>query len=332
MNASEISGFTPPAVAVDQRRPLMATRTPVLRATTAEPGLARYLYQLRRFPMLEPEHEYLLAKRWREHGDDDAARQLVTSHLRLAAKMAMKFRGYGLPMAEVISEANIGLMQAVKRFEPDRGFRLATYAIWWIRAAIQQYVLRSWSLVKLGSTSSHRKLFFKLRAAKRQISALEGNLRPDQVTLIAQRMGVTEQDVATMDRRLDGDVSLNSPVGEDGNSGEWQDRLVDESASQEATLLESEETEIRRTALRDVLRVLSDRERSIFISRRLADDPITLEALADKYGVSRERVRQIEFRAFQKVQKAVKTRVALRSPRRRVVLEDGREATAGAAA
>jgi RNA polymerase sigma-32 factor len=270
----------------------MATRTAVLRATTAEPGLARYLDQLRRFPMLEPEHEYLLAKRWREHGDDDAARQLVTSHLRLAAKMAMKFRGYGLPMAEVISEAHIGLMQAVKGFEPDRGFRLATYAIWWIRAAIQQYILRSWSLVKLGSTSSQRKLFFKLRAAKRQISALEGNLRPDQLTLIAQRIGVTEQDVATMDRRLDGDVSLNSPVGEDGNSGEWQDRLVDESASQEATLLESEETEIRRTALRDVLRVLSDRERSIFISRRLADDPITLEALADKYGVSRERVRR----------------------------------------
>jgi RNA polymerase sigma-32 factor len=286
----------------------MTTRTAAI-AATSETGFSRYLDQIRRFPILEPEQEYSLAKRWREHGDRDAAQQLVTSHLRLAAKMAMDFRGYGLPISEVISEANIGLMRAVKRFEPDKGFRLATYAIWWIRAQIQEYVLRSWSLVRLGTTANQRKLFFKLRAAKRRISVLEGNLRPDQITLIAQDLGVAEQDVVEMNQRLDGDVSLNSPVREDSGSSERQDWLVDESSNQEATLAESDEFDMRRTALSEALRVLNDRERSIFVERRLSDDPTTLEALAEKYGVTRERVRQIEMRAFEKVQKAVKSRV-----------------------
>ena len=288
----------------------MATRTAALPSATAETSFRRYLIQIQKFPVLTAEQEYLLAKRWRQHGDSHAAQQLVTSHLRLSAKLAMGFRGYGLPISELISEGNVGLMRAVKLFEPDRGFRLATYAAWWIRAAIQQYILRSWSLVKLGTTASQRKLFFKLRAAKRRIAALEPNLRPDQVMAIAQSMGVPEQDVVDMNQRLDGDVSLNAPVRDDGNSGEWQDWLVDDSRSQEAALAETEETDIRHTALREALRVLDDRERSIFVGRRLSEEPITLEAFADRFGVSSERVRQIEIRAFQKVQKAVKRRVA----------------------
>jgi RNA polymerase sigma-32 factor len=285
-----------------------AASLPIL---TAESSLTRYLEEIRRFPMLEPQEEFMLAKRWREHGDRDAAHRLVTSHLRLVAKIAMGYRGYGLPISEVISEGNVGLMQAVKRFEPDKGFRLATYAMWWIKAAIQEYILRSWSLVKMGTTANQKKLFFNLRKAKSRISALEeGDLRPDQVKLIAKRLGVTEQDVVDMNRRLGGDVSLNSPIREDGDSGEWQDWLVDEGASQEARLAESEEADNRRKALGEALTVLNDRERRIFEARRLADEPITLEDLADEFGVSRERVRQIEVRAFEKVQKAVKTRIA----------------------
>src|SRR5688572_29121315 len=284
-------------------------RTAALPIVTAEGGLSHYLEQIRRFPMLEPKEEYMLAKRWREHGDRDAAHRLVTSHLRLVAKIAMGYRGYGLPISEVVSEGNVGLMQAVKRFEPDKGFRLATYAMWWIKAAIQEYILRSWSLVKMGTTANQKKLFFNLRKAKSKISALEeGDLRPDQVKLIAKRLGVTEQDVVDMNRRLGGDVSLNAPIREEGDTGEWQDWLVDESASQETRLAESEETENRRKALGEALSVLNDRERRIFEARRLADDPITLEELADEFGVSRERVRQIEVRAFEKVQKAVKCR------------------------
>jgi RNA polymerase sigma-32 factor len=278
---------------------------------TAESGLTRYLEEIRRFPMLEPQEEYMLAKSWREHGDRDAAHRLVTSHLRLVAKIAMGYRGYGLPISEVISEGNVGLMQAVKRFEPDKGFRLATYAMWWIKAAIQEYILRSWSLVKMGTTANQKKLFFNLRKAKSRISALEeGDLRPDQVKLIAKRLGVTEQDVIDMNRRLGGDVSLNSPIREEGDSGEWQDWLVDDSISQETRLAESEEASNRRKALGEALTVLNERERRIFEARRLADEPITLEELADEFGVSRERVRQIEVRAFEKVQKAVKNRIA----------------------
>jgi RNA polymerase sigma-32 factor len=266
---------------------------------------AGYLGQIRRFPMLEPQEEYVLAKSWREHGDREAAHRLVTSHLRLVAKIAMGYRGYGLPISEVISEGNVGLMQGVKRFEPDKGFRLATYAMWWIKAAIQEYILRSWSLVKMGTTANQKKLFFNLRKAKSRISALEeGDLRPDQVKVIAKRLGVTEQDVADMNRRLGGDVSLNSPIREEGDSGEWQDWLVDDSISQETRLAESEEADNRRKALGEALTVLNERERRIFEARRLADEPITLEELADEFGVSRERVRQIEVRAFDKVQKA----------------------------
>jgi RNA polymerase sigma-32 factor len=288
----------------------MASRVAALHPATAEPSSRRYLDQIKHFPMLEAEREYLLAKRWREHGDHDAADQLVTSHLRLAAKLAMGFRGYGLPLAELISEANIGLMQAVERFEPDKGFRLATYAVWWIRAAIQQYILRSWSLVRMGTTYNQRKLFFRLRSAKSRISALDESMRPDQVALIAQHLGVSEQEVVDMDQRLGGDMSLNAPLREDDGAGEWQEQLADEHASQEATLAASEESDMRRAALREALRVLNDRERGILVGRHLSDDPITLEALAGKYGVSRERVRQIEARAFQKVQDAVKSRVA----------------------
>jgi len=286
-------------------------RAATLPILTAESGLARYLEEIRRFPMLEPQEEYMLAKRWREHGDRDAAHRLVTSHLRLVAKIAMGYRGYGLPIAEVISEGNVGLMQAVKRFEPEKGFRLATYAMWWIKASIQEYILRSWSLVKMGTTANQKKLFFNLRKAKSKISALdEGDLRPDQVKLIAKRLGVTETDVVEMNRRLGGDVSLNSPIREDGDSGEWQDWLVDDSQSQESVLAESEELGNRRKALGAALTVLNERERRIFEARRLADNPITLEELAEEFGVSRERVRQIEVRAFEKVQKAVRNRVA----------------------
>ena len=277
---------------------------------SAEGGLSRYLEEIRRFPMLEPQEEYMLAKSWREHGDRDAAHKLVTSHLRLVAKIAMGYRGYGLPISEVISEGNVGLMQAVKRFEPEKGFRLATYAMWWIRASIQEYILRSWSLVKMGTTAAQKKLFFNLRKAKSQISALEeGDLRPDQVQQIATKLGVTEQDVVDMNRRLSGDASLNAPIREDSEGGEWQDWLVDERLDQEEQLAESEELDNRRTALSGALSVLNDRERRIFEARRLSDDPMTLEDLASEFGVSRERVRQIEVRAFEKVQKAVVDRV-----------------------
>ena len=277
---------------------------------SGESGLARYLTQIRRFPMLEPQEEYMLAKRWREHEDPGAAHRLVTSHLRLVAKIAMGYRGYGLPISEVVSEGNVGLMQAVKRFEPDKGFRLATYAMWWIRASIQEYILRSWSLVKMGTTASQKKLFFNLRRAKSQISALdEGDMRPDQVTTIARRLGVSEKDVIDMNRRMSGDASLNSPLRE-ASEGEWQDWLVDDAASQEHTLAEREETGNRLAALRKALGVLNPRERRIFEARRLADEPMTLEALSDEFDISRERVRQIEVRAFEKIQSAVKAGIA----------------------
>jgi len=286
-------------------------RSAALPIVTAEGGLTRYLEEIRRFPMLEPQEEYMLAKRWREHGDRDAAHRLVTSHLRLVAKIAMGYRGYGLPISEVISEGNVGLMQAVKRFEPEKGFRLATYAMWWIKASIQEYILRSWSLVKMGTTANQKKLFFNLRKAKSKISALqEGDLRPDQVQTIAKRLGVTEQDVIDMNRRLGGDASLNAPIREDGDSGEWQDWLADDSEDQETVMAAHEELDNRRKALSSALEVLNDRERRIFEARRLADEPVTLEDLAAEFGVSRERVRQIEVRAFEKVQKAVKNRVA----------------------
>jgi RNA polymerase sigma-32 factor len=280
-------------------------------ARTSEALHPRYLEEIRRFSMLEPQQEYMLAKSWREHGDRDAAHRLVTSHLRLVAKIAMGYRGYGLPISEVISEGNVGLMQAVKRFEPDKGFRLATYAMWWIKAATQEYILRSWSLVKMGTTANQKKLFFNLRKAKSRISALEdGDLRPDQVKLIAKRLGVTEQDVVDMNRRLGGDVSLNSPIREEGDSGQWQDWLVDDSKSQESRLVEDEEADNRREALGHALNVLNKRERRIFEARRLADEPITLDDLAEEFAISRERVRQIEVRAFEKIRKVVKTRVA----------------------
>src|ERR1700734_2821521 len=286
-------------------------QTAALPILSGETGLTRYLEEIRRFPMLEPQEEFMLAKSWREHGDREAAHKLVTSHLRLVAKLAMGYRGYGLPISEVISEGNVGLMQAVKRFEPDKGFRLATYAMWWIKAAIQEYILRSWSLVKMGTTANQKKLFFNLRKAKSRISALEeGDLRPDQVKIIAKRLGVTEQDVVDMNRRLGGDVSLNSPIREEGDSGEWQDWLVDDSISQETRLTESEEIDNRHKALGEALKGLNDRERRIFEARRLADDPITLEELAGEFGVSRERVRQIEVCAFDKVQEAVKKNIA----------------------
>ncbi|TCK29229.1 RNA polymerase RpoH-like sigma 32 subunit [Ancylobacter aquaticus] len=278
---------------------------------SAEGGLSRYLAEIRRFPMLAPQEEYMLAKRWREHEDSDAAHRLVTSHLRLVAKIAMGYRGYGLPISEVISEGNVGLMQAVKRFEPEKGFRLATYAMWWIKASIQEYILRSWSLVKMGTTAAQKKLFFNLRKAKSQISALEeGDLRPDQVQQIATKLGVTAQEVIEMNRRLGGDSSLNSPLrGDVEGGGEWQDWLADDSDSQESVLVEHEEMDNRRSALSGALSVLNERERRIFEARRLSDDPMTLEDLASEFGVSRERVRQIEVRAFEKVQKAVIDRV-----------------------
>ena len=272
----------------------------------AESGLSRYLAEIRKFPMLEPEREYMLAQRWRTHADRDAAQTLITSHLRLVAKIAMGYRGYGLPIGEVVSEGNVGLMQAVKKFEPERGFRLATYAMWWIRASIQEYVLRSWSLVKMGTTANQKKLFFNLRKAKSQISALEdGDLRPDQVKTIAHRLGVHEKEVVDMNRRLSGDASLNAPLREEGE-GEWQDWLVDDSASQESRMVEKEQSDNRHVALRGALSVLNPRERRIFEARRLAEDPETLENLSTEFNISRERVRQIEVRAFEKVQQAVK--------------------------
>ena len=271
-------------------------------------GLSRYLADIRKFPMLEPGEEFMLAKSWQQHADSDAAEKLVTSHLRLVAKIAMGYRGYGLPIGEVISEGNVGLMQAVKRFDPDKGFRLATYAMWWIRASIQEYILRSWSLVKMGTTAAQKKLFFNLRRAKSQMRALgEGDLRPDQVETIARKFGVSEADVVSMNRRLGGDSSLNAPVRADAEAGEWQDWLADDAPSQEDQLGETQELDQRRSYLSNALSSLNDRERRIFEARRLTDNPVTLEDLSGEFGVSRERIRQIEVRAFEKVQKAVQS-------------------------
>jgi len=278
-----------------------------LAVMTPEGGLSRYLTEIRKFPMLTKDEEFMLAKRWREHEDPKAAHRLVTSHLRLVAKIAMGYRGYGLPIGEVISEGNVGLMQAVKKFEPDKGFRLATYAMWWIRASIQEYILRSWSLVKMGTTASQKKLFFNLRKAKSAISAFqEGDLHPDQVELIATKLGVEESEVVSMNRRLSGpDASLNAPMRVDGES-EWQDWLEDTGAvSQETQVAEDQEHTQRMSLLEAAMTELTDRERHILTERRLKDDPTTLEDLASQYGVSRERVRQIEVRAFEKLQKAM---------------------------
>ncbi len=269
-------------------------------------GLSRYLEDIRKFPMLEPGEEFMLAKRWQQHADADAAEKLVTSHLRLVARIAMGYRGYGLPIGEVVSEGNVGLMQAVKRFEPDKGFRLATYAMWWIRASIQEYILRSWSLVKMGTTAAQKKLFFNLRRTKSQLQALEeGDLKPENVKKIATKLGVSEADVISMNRRLGGDASLNAPLRADSESGEWQDWLVDDTPTQEDRLVESEELSRRKSYLTSAMAVLNDRERRVFEARRLAEDPSTLEDLSEEFGVSRERIRQIEVRAFEKVQKAV---------------------------
>ena len=271
-------------------------------------GLSRYLDDIRKFPMLEPGEEYMLAKRWQEHEDKDAAEKLVTSHLRLVAKIAMGYRGYGLPIGEVVSEGNVGLMQAVKRFEPDKGFRLATYAMWWIRASIQEYILRSWSLVKMGTTAAQKKLFFNLRRTKSQLQALEeGDLKPEHVKKIATKLGVTEEEVISMNRRLGGDASLNAPVRADAETGEWQDWLVDETPSQEERLVESDEMNRRKSYLSSAMAVLNERERQVFEARRLREEPVTLEELSAEFGVSRERIRQIEVRAFEKVQKAVQS-------------------------
>jgi RNA polymerase sigma-32 factor len=282
------------------------TRLP---APSPEQGLTRYLQEIRKFPMLEPEQEYMLAKAWVDHGDKDAAHQLVTSHLRLAAKLAMGYRGYGLPTAEVISEANVGLMQAVKRFDPERGFRLATYAMWWIRASIQEYILRSWSLVKMGTTAAQKKLFFNLRKAKNRIGAIEeGELRPENVARIAHDLGVTEDEVISMNRRMaGGDASLNAQVRGDGDgTAEWQDWLEDEDADQATALAERDELEGRRALLLEAMEGLNERERHVLTERRLKDDPKTLEELSQVYGVSRERIRQIEVRAFEKLQKRMR--------------------------
>jgi len=281
-----------------------ATQVPTL---TAEGNLTRYLQEIRKFPMLKPEEEYMLAKRWREHNDSEAAHKLVTSHLRLVAKIAMGYRGYGLPVAELISEGNVGMMQAVKRFDPERGFRLATYAMWWIRAAIQEYILHSWSLVKIGTTAAQKKLFFNLRKLKGQMQAIEeGDLSPERVTAIAEKLDVPEQDVINMNRRLAApDHSLNAPLRIDGE-GEWQDWLVDENESQEDALAESEELQQRRKLLAVGMEALNERERHILTERRLLDNPTTLEDLSQEYGISRERVRQIEVRAFEKLQKAMR--------------------------
>ena len=280
-----------------------------LPAPSPEQGLNRYLQEIRKFPMLEPEEEYMLAKRWVDHQDTDAAHKLVTSHLRLAAKLAMGYRGYGLPTAEVISEANVGLMQAVKRFDPERGFRLATYAMWWIRASIQEYILRSWSLVKMGTTSAQKKLFFNLRKAKARIGALEdGDMHPDNVKRIAHDLNVTEKEVISMNRRMSGgDASLNAMVGSDGEGAtQWQDWLQDEDADQAGDYAEKDELDVRREMLSKAMDVLNEREKDILIQRRLADKPVTLEELSGQYNVSRERIRQIEVRAFEKLQKRMR--------------------------
>jgi len=278
-----------------------------LPALQGEGGLSRYLTEIRKFPLLEPEEEYMFAKAWREHEDPEAARRLVTSHLRLVAKIAMGYRGYGLPLSEVVAEGNVGLMQAVKRFEPDKGFRLATYAMWWIRAAIQEYILRSWSLVKMGTTAAQKKLFFNLRKAKNKISAIEeGDLTPEHTKEIARQLAVPEEEVTNMNRRLSGgDSSLNAPMRADGES-EWQDWLADDTMDQETRLAEAEEMGERHDLLTGAMGELSERERDIIEARRLRDEPATLEELSQKYGVSRERVRQIEVRAFEKLQQQMK--------------------------
>jgi RNA polymerase sigma-32 factor len=280
---------------------------PTVPVIGSESNLSRYLQEIRRFPMLSPDEEYMLGKSWREHGDIDAAHKLVTSHLRLVAKIAMGYRGYGLPLSELISEGNVGMMQAVKRFEPDRGFRLATYAMWWIRAAIQEYILHSWSLVKMGTTAAQKKLFFNLRKLKGQMRAIEeGDLSPEQVNKIATTLDVPEADVISMNRRLTSpDHSLNAPLRQDGD-GEWQDWLVDEEDNQEIRLAESEELGKRKSLLTDAMVGLNDRERRILTARRLQDEPTTLEDLSQEYGISRERVRQIEVRAFEKLQKSIR--------------------------
>ena len=282
-----------------------------LPALQGEGGLSRYLTEIRKFPLLEPEEEYMFAKAWREHEDPEAARRLVTSHLRLVAKIAMGYRGYGLPLSEVVAEGNVGLMQAVKRFEPDKGFRLATYAMWWIRAAIQEYILRSWSLVKMGTTAAQKKLFFNLRKAKNKISAIEeGDLTPEHTKEIARQLAVPEEEVTNMNRRLSGgDSSLNAPMRADGES-EWQDWLADDTMDQETRLAEAEEMGERHNLLSNAMGELSERERDIIEARRLRDDPATLEELSQKYGVSRERVRQIEVRAFEKLQQQMKATLA----------------------
>ncbi|QDG75758.1 RNA polymerase sigma factor RpoH [Labrenzia sp. PHM005] len=291
----------------------MAQNLPTL--TAGEGGLSRYLDEIRKFPMLQPQEEYMLAKRYKEHEDPQAAERLVNSHLRLVAKIAMGYRGYGLPIGEVVSEGNVGLMQAVKRFEPDKGFRLATYAMWWIKAAIQEYILRSWSLVKMGTTANQKRLFFNLRRLKGKIQALdEGDLKPHQVKEIATRLGVSEDEVVSMNRRLGGDASLNAPIRAEADAGEWQDWLVDESDSQETLLANQEELDMRRKMLSDAMSVLNERERRIFEARRLSEDPMTLEDLSGEFGVSRERVRQIEVRAFEKVQKAVRSSARTMEP------------------
>ncbi|WP_136660937.1 RNA polymerase sigma factor RpoH [Nitratireductor sp. XY-223] len=276
--------------------------------TAGEGGLNRYLEEIRRFPMLEPQQEYMLAKRYHEHHDTEAAHKLVTSHLRLVAKIAMGYRGYGLPIGEVISEGNVGLMQAVKKFDPERGFRLATYAMWWIKASIQEYILRSWSLVKMGTTANQKRLFFNLRKLKGKIQALDdGDLRPDQVAEIANKLNVSEDEVVSMNRRLSGDASLNAPIkAAEGESGQWQDWLVDDSDDQETMLIQQDELEDRRAMLASALNVLNDREKRIFEARRLSETPLTLEELSGEFDISRERVRQIEVRAFEKVQNAVR--------------------------
>ena len=286
-----------------------------------EGGLNRYLDEIRKFPMLEPQEEYMLAKRYQEHDDRKAAHKLVTSHLRLVAKIAMGYRGYGLPIGEVVSEGNVGLMQAVKKFEPDRGFRLATYAMWWIKAAIQEYILRSWSLVKMGTTANQKRLFFNLRRLKGKIQALdEGDLKPEQVKEIATTLKVSEDEVVSMNRRLSGDASLNAPIkASEGDSGQWQDWLVDDHDNQEEILIEQDELENRRALLANAMKVLNDRERRIFEARRLTEDPLTLEDLSAEFDISRERVRQIEVRAFEKVQDAVRKAALERANSSRVV-------------
>ena len=278
-------------------------------------GLSRYLDEIRRFPMLQPGEEYMLAKRWQEHQDPDAAQKLVTSHLRLVARIAMGYRGYGLPIGEVIQEGNVGLMQAVKKFEPEKGFRLATYAMWWIRASIQEYILKTWSQVKMGTTAAQKKLFFNLRRTKGQLQALEeGDLKPEHVTAIATKLGVTEAEVISMNRRLAGDSSLNAPIRSDSESGEWQDWLVDDTPSQEANLGERQELDQRKAQLASALTTLNERERQIFEARRLAEEPATLEELSTRFSVSRERIRQIEVRAFEKLQKAMQPATARLAP------------------